>query len=564
MSHTLEQCLTLHQEKAWHAAELAYQNLLKKEPENHQLNHLMGVLYLQINKTEQAITFFKKAIKLHKEEPSYFNNLANAYQKSNQLQEAEKAYQTALTIEATNLISLNNLANLYQKKKRYSESLNLYIKAAHLEPGNLDTHYALGLLFIKLSREIEAITQFKNVLTLDECHLNAHFYLGTLYLNSNQLKKAKPHFQSVLTLDSEHCDALVNLGTLHLKQGRAQLAIDTFAKALAYNNDSIEAQNNLAATFMTHERYQNAVPHYEDLLKKDSNNTEYLYNLGVACMNTSAATDAKKLFKKLIKIVPTHASAHINLAAIYSREENKTQTAIYLKKAIEIDSNDHASTFMLHALENKPLQNASTHYVKQLFNSYAPHYEQHLKKELDYQLPTKFKDTLRLIFPSARQTANILDLGVGTGLLGQTLKQYAKYLAGIDLSEKMLALAKEKNFYDELLEQEIISYLKETPHAFDLIIAGDVLPYFGELDTLFNLLPRALSPTGHCILSIEKAKITPFKLQTTGRFCHHPDYLEKLAKKANLTLIESKDISLRNDKNSTIEGCLMTFQKSNN
>ena len=45
----------------------------------------------------------------------------------------------------------------------------------------------------------------------------------------------------------------------------------------------------------------------------------------------------------------------------------------------------------------------------------------------------------------------------------------------------MLDIAKDKNVYDELKKQEIIEYLKVNNNTFDLIIAGDVLPYLSRM-----------------------------------------------------------------------------------
>ena len=52
--------------------------------------------------------------------------------------------------------------------------------------------------------------------------------------------------------------------------------------------------------------------------------------------------------------------------------------------------------------------------------------------------------------PSKR--LDVLDAGCGTGLCGPLVAPYARRLAGVDLSEGMLAHAKEKNVYDELIE----------------------------------------------------------------------------------------------------------------
>lgn len=70
---------------------------------------------------------------------------------------------------------------------------------------------------------------------------------------------------------------------------------------------------------------------------------------------------------------------------------------------------------------------------------------------------------------------SILDLGCGTGLVGQELRNPV-YLVGVDVSLKMIKqnLAKKSN-YDELICSEIIKYLENEKRIFDLICMSFVI-----------------------------------------------------------------------------------------
>jgi len=47
---------------------------------------------------------------------------------------------------------------------------------------------------------------------------------------------------------------------------------------------------------------------------------------------------------------------------------------------------------------------------------------------------------------------NVIDLGCGTGLVGERFRDIAGKLIGIDVSINMIHKAKKKNIYDELYE----------------------------------------------------------------------------------------------------------------
>ncbi|NEU35571.1 methyltransferase, partial [bacterium LRH843] len=73
------------------------------------------------------------------------------------------------------------------------------------------------------------------------------------------------------------------------------------------------------------------------------------------------------------------------------------------------------------------------------------------------------------------------DAGCGTGLCGPLLAPYCQRLDGVDLSPKMLEKAKSKQLYDRLSKAELTAFLNNAPDMYDVIIAADVLCYFGDL-----------------------------------------------------------------------------------
>ena len=49
-------------------------------------------------------------------------------------------------------------------------------------------------------------------------------------------------------------------------------------------------------------------------------------------------------------------------------------------------------------------------------------------------------------------------------------------------------MARSKKIYDELVCKELVSCLKDNSLNHDLVIASDVLTYFGKCDEIFNLI----------------------------------------------------------------------------
>jgi predicted TPR repeat methyltransferase len=80
----------------------------------------------------------------------------------------------------------------------------------------------------------------------------------------------------------------------------------------------------------------------------------------------------------------------------------------------------------------------------------------------------------------------VVDLGCGTGLFGVALAGQCRSLTGVDLSHEMLARARDRNIYDALVEDDLVTALAAMPEArADAVVAVDVLVYIGAIEGLF-------------------------------------------------------------------------------
>jgi ubiquinone/menaquinone biosynthesis C-methylase UbiE len=144
--------------------------------------------------------------------------------------------------------------------------------------------------------------------------------------------------------------------------------------------------------------------------------------------------------------------------------------------------------------------NQSTEELRKKYNAWAPIYDSDLEKT--WVMPTHAARLLEKMCPN--REVKILDAGAGTGKVGECLANLGyKAIVAIDLSEKMLEIARKKQVYTALhtanLEKPLNFCDDET---FDAIAAVGVFTYGHASPTgLSNLLPL-LKPGGVLIVTV--------------------------------------------------------------
>ena len=100
------------------------------------------------------------------------------------------------------------------------------------------------------------------------------------------------------------------------------------------------------------------------------------------------------------------------------------------------------------------------------YRDFAGHYDASFADALGYVYPGAVAAALLAVLPktmpSDNQQGRILDVGCGTGLVGEHLRKARPDLIidGVDISPEMLQVAAQKNLYDRLIETDLTADIK--------------------------------------------------------------------------------------------------------
>ena len=260
-------------------------------------------------------------------------------------------------------------------------------------------------------------------------------------------------------------------------------------------------------------------------------------------------------YNKAIAVKPDYADAYYNMGNAL-QDQGKLEEAIEAyNKALAIKPDDAEAKHMLAALIGETTNAPPREYVENLFDKYAVRFESSLVGDLEYCIPRTLTDII-LKQSSNRSLGSVLDLGCGTGLVGDEVKRFCENLEGIDLSKLMLEQARLKNVYDKLTHSDIIEYLSNEELNFDYFISTDVFIYVGNLTEVFRLIKSRNKQPGKLAFSTEHTEKDGFHLQKTGRYTHSKSYIEGLCAEFKYTTSHFSTSNLRKEKGQFLTGGL--------
>jgi len=204
---------------------------------------------------------------------------------------------------------------------------------------------------------------------------------------------------------------------------------------------------------------------YDRLLKVEPDNREAWANLGSSCHQLGEFAAAIAAYDAALGRYDGSAEQEGAAAIVSQLHENVGRAWLALGKKTQQDEQKqaaerHAETAFEKSLAANPQNVVAQHllrslrgddeaeadptYVATLFDSFSTSFEKELAA-LNYCTPEKIAAHLRGASSSSSAVDVAVDLGCGTGLMGQLLRQFglANTIVGVDLSPAMLAKVEE-------------------------------------------------------------------------------------------------------------------------
>src|SRR5215510_5303666 len=396
----------------------------------------------------------------------------------------------------------------------------------------LEEAVSFAILLQKNEQLVEAHEVYRRVLATKPDHARALHYAGVLAHQQGRNGEALALIERSLALVPDQADWYSNLGIVLQSDDRLDRAIDSYRRAIAIDPSHANAHNNLGVLLRATGKPVDAEAAYRAAIRLNPEHIDAYTNLGILLNGLKRTEEAAACYCKVITLRPKHREARKLLALAHCTLGEVDEATKILERWLEEEPGNPIARHMLAACSGRDVpERASNDFIEPTFDSFAASFEAKLAR-LSYRAPALIAAVLRDRGLEPLRLLDVLDAGCGTGLCGAVVAPFARRLVGVDLSEGMLALAKEKNIYDALMKAELSAHLCNNSETFDLIVSADTLVYFGDLKGIVAAFAGALRPNGLLVFTLERtAEDTSdagFHLELHGRYSHAQAYIEQL------------------------------------
>jgi len=302
-----------------------------------------------------------------------------------------------------------------------------------------------------------------------------------------------------------------------------------------------------------------------DVLREASllspNTAEVVLAFGEALSAVDALPTAIAEFQRAARLAPNDGRPHWRIATLWlaAGEPDKAEAEADVASQLGGVEDDALDALRATAASIRSAARADAGYVRQLFNQFAADYDTRMRERLGYAGPSILLGlAASLVAPDAR--FDILDLGCGTGLGGLAFKPLARRLVGVDLSPKMIAVARALSIYDDLIEADVDDLPSNVGHSFGIVIAADVLVYLGKLEALFKGVRARLADDGLWLFTTERGGTADFERGPKRRYRHSGAYLRELAAAHNLEVASLVECVTRYEAGAPVESWAGAFR----
>jgi tetratricopeptide (TPR) repeat protein len=209
-----------------------------------------ALVYLYTGDTNNAMSYFAKALKADPGNPEIMLYRAQALRNSNRWPEAEQTYREILKERPNYWPANNELGWILFRQAKYQQAADAFDAAAMAAPNVAMPLANLGEMYIELGKHDEAIDASQRSLQRSP-NETAYRNLGDIAFSDGNYKNALANYQEAAKLDPRYHMIWRDIGDCYAMMGQPALVRENYAKAAYLLSEELQNNPRSGPTWMT-------------------------------------------------------------------------------------------------------------------------------------------------------------------------------------------------------------------------------------------------------------------------------------------------------------------------
>ena len=394
-----------------------------------------------------------------------------------------------------------SVALVLQQTEQWAAAEEIYRSILEVAPNHADALHFSGVLAHQQARSDDALELIERSLELEPDRADWYSNLGIVLQDRLDLDEATAAYRHAIALDPEHANAHNNLGVVLRAKG-----------------DVVEAE---AA--------------YRAAIRIDPEHSDAYHNLGVLLNAQKRPHEAAICFSKVITLRPTHPEARRLLALAHCTLGEVDKAVEVFEEWLKEEPDNAIARHMLAACSGHDVPpRASDEFVETTFDSFAASFDSKLAK-LSYRAPALVAEMLAE--RSERRRASTCSMPAAEQDCAARSSRSMRAAWSASTCPRMLAQARARDVYDELVKRELTAYLSDSTgdvrcrssRRTRSSISGRSRRRRGRRERVTPRRPAHLHRRG-----VDRRDRCGYSISVNGRYCHARAYVERVLADASL------------------------------
>ena len=267
-----------------------------------------------------------------------FLKKGNLAYESNNLNEAIRFYDEAIVKDSAFVDAWNNKGLVQMQQAKYDEAIYSFDRAVEYKPDYGEALLNNARANLAVHQHFAALEQLNQLEKIWPDTSLLYFTAGLIHHEMGEDGTALTDFLMAKELDSSNAEVLVNIANIYYHQHQSDSAIKYLQDALKIEASQSHAYNILAMVYSYKKQQEEALIAINTAISLDKHDAFFVNNKGFILLQLNELKEAEENIIQSMKMDPYNGWVYRNFGLLRYAQDNFTEAARLLEKALDIDN----------------------------------------------------------------------------------------------------------------------------------------------------------------------------------------------------------------------------------